>query len=33
MLEHVIEVQILDFVLRGVDLLVRILKVRFNHKS
>jgi hypothetical protein len=33
MLEHVIEVQILDLVLRSVDFLVRILKVRFDHKS
>lgn len=33
MLKHVIEIQILDLVLRGVDLLVRILEVGLYHKG
>ena len=33
MLEHVIEVQILDFILCCVDLLIRVLKVGLDHES
>lgn len=33
MLQHVIEVQILEFILRGMDLLVRIVKFRFDDEA
>jgi hypothetical protein len=32
-LEHVVEAQILDLVLGGVDLLIRVLKLRFDDES
>ena len=33
MLQHMIEAQILDLVLRSMDLLVRVLEVRLNDES
>lgn len=32
MLQHVVEAQVLDLVLGGVDLLVRVLELRLDHK-